>query len=199
MARDYQVAGEVMVTVRGPAGSAIASTQQLGLASDSISLAFEFKKHEIQVDAWGKEIPPEIQTRLAAVTINMTLVHFDRAIMDECWRLSMGGAAGLGGSTVGTVARAGSRLANNANLFAATNNLITVGLSAPIQPTRTWKFPTCYMTAPPVSYPIGTEKTLVTTAFRAFPYPPGGDPWQGGAGATNVVLWVMGEDVSNLT
>ena len=69
MARTFFVNGESMVTVRGNSSSSIGSTTQLGLSDGPIRISIEFRHKDIQVDAFGGEIPPDVQWMLAAASI----------------------------------------------------------------------------------------------------------------------------------
>ena len=174
-----------MITVQGPAGSAIANVQQLGLADSPITVSLDFRHSDVQVDAWGRQIPPEVQVMLASATISMNLIHFDRDILDECWRLSMGGPA-----AIGQVARAGTRLGNSATLQTSTTNMfMALGIASPVA-NKPWRFRSVYLTGTPGQYPLGTEKRVVVLNWRAIVYPgTNGDPWQAGLGANNQILW----------
>lgn len=181
MARDFFINGESMVSVKGAAGTSINPLIQLGLSDGPIRVSLDFRHRDIQVDAWGNEIPPEVQFMLAAATITMTLVHFDRDVLDVCVQESFGGAAAPGFLT-----RAGSRLGNNAARFAATNHYIGLNILSPVA-AKPWRFYFTYLTGTPVEFPLGTEKSLVQLTWRAIPYTQ--DPWNGGLGALGSPLW----------
>lgn len=183
MARDYQINGEVMVFVKSNPASTIGTLTQLGLSDSSISWAPVFKHMDIAVDAWGGDNgpPPEVQCFLQEVNISMTLVHFDRAVLEECMRLSVGG-----GAVEGSLPRAGSRMGNNAARFAAGNNYIGLNLSGPVS-NRPMRFYFAYLTGQPVTYPIGTRRSVVSMNWRAIPYTQ--DPWNSGAGALGTVIY----------
>ena len=179
MARAFYVAGEVLVKVR----NAAIGTQELGLSDSSIVITPTFKSMDIAVDTWGstKGPPPEIQSFLAEASVSMTLVHFDQSVLNSCIAQSMAA------STAGTLSHAGTLMGGNAALQASGNYYIQLGLSAPIggQP---WTFFACKLEGN-YSYPVGTERSVVRLNWRVIPYPPGGDPWNGGQGANGVVLW----------
>ena len=181
MARQYQVAGEGLVQVK----NAAIALAQLGLTDSSITIHFNFHHFDIHVDAWGgvQGPPPEIQLMLADVTISMSLVHFDAAVLNSCISESMGGAA-----TVGTVQRAGSRMGNDVALQAANNRFIQLGISAPISGAP-WRFFAAYLTNNPLIFPVGAERSVAVCNWRAIPYPPGGDPYNSGSGAGGVAIW----------
>lgn len=185
MARDLFVNGECMVSVRGNI-STISTVTQLGLAQDPIEITVNHQHMDVGVDAWGgRRIPPEIQYFLSDAVIRMNLVHIDRDRLDDCLRLSMGGVA-----TVGLVPRTGTRMMNNGVLYGSANSLIELRLSSPVGLKR-WRFPAAYLTGPPVEFPLGTERSIIRLTWRAVPHPETTalDPWGGGTGSSNAILW----------
>lgn len=184
MARDYFINGEHMVFVKGRADSAVIGTiQQLGLADSPIVVTPNFRHLDIAVDAWGGDQgpPPEIQCLLADVNVRMTLVHFDRAVIDECLRLSMGGP-----TAIGVLPRAGARMGNNTARFAAGNNFMGLNIASPVG-GKPWRFYFSYLTGPPMEFPLGNRRSVVTMNWRVVPYTI--DPWNNSLGAQGVVLW----------
>jgi len=185
MARQFYVAGEVMVYVRGNANVAgMNSLTQLGLSDTSISVSLDYRHRDIMVDAWGNsEIPADVQTFLTAANIQMTLIHFDLTILNQCLMESQGGPTN---GTIGTEQRAGTLMGGNVALYAAGNHYMQLYLTNPVggQP---WNFYAAYLTGPPMQFPMGTEKSIVTLNWRAIPYG-GVDPYgtsaQGGAAGT---------------
>lgn len=191
MARDFFINGETLVSVTGPTGSTIATTQEFGLAADPVRITPVFRHRDINVDAWG-EAPADIQWMLAEVQVSFTLIHMDRAVLDECLRLSMGGP-----SAIGQMSRAGTRMGNNVVWPAVGNKFIQLFLSSPIG-AKSWRFFFSYLTNPPMEFPLGTEKSMVPVNWRVIPYPlastsTASDPAnvQGTSilGATNYQLW----------
>ena len=197
MARNLFINGESMVYVRGPSGDADiggSSLTQLGLAGDPIQVQLGLRHRDVIVDAWGPEIPMDVQTFLSDVIINMNLVHFERDILDACLRLSMGGVA-----TVGLLGRAGRRLGAAVGgpglaPFTAGNSYIGLIIDSPVA-GKVWRFYSTYMTGTPVNFPLGTERSIVAVQFRAIHYTD--DPWGGslthggtdGTGSLNAKLW----------
>ncbi len=163
-----------MVSVKGASGSSISSLTQLGLADNSIHIRLNPKHMDVNADAWGREGRGpafEVQTFLADADITMTLVHFDRTVIDYCLQESQGGS-----SAPGTMARAGARLGNNAARFAATNHFIGLNLSGPVS-AKPWRFYYTYLLGDQ-DFPIGTERSIITLKWKAIPYT--NDPWGGG-------------------
>ncbi len=180
MSRNWFINGESMVYVKGPAGSLIANLQELGLSDNPIQITMVPKHKDINLDAWG-EAPADVQFKLAEVIITMGLIHFDPLILMDCVRLSMGGAAQFG-----RMARAGTLMGGAVPRFHASNKLVGVTIASP-QEGLPWRFLTCYLAQPIGQWPLGTEKSVVQLQFRCIPYTY--DPWQGGAGASNWVLF----------
>lgn len=184
MARDFFIAGEVLVRVKGKTGSTISTLQQLGLTDRDgiVTVTPEFIHEDIPVDAWG-DAPPEIQVFLGTLNVRMTLVHFDYLILEECLRLSMGGP-----TTPGTLPHAGQRMGGGVARFAAGNNFIGLNLTSPTN-ALPWRFYYAYLTGPPAVWPLGTRRSHVSLNWRCVPYTI--DPWNSGNGAADstVVLW----------
>lgn len=175
MARDFQIAGECMVYVKGAAGSLISSLSELGLADGPIQVMEDSRHMDINVDAFGGEVPPEIQYKLSAMFVTMRLVHYDPVILSTCLRESKGGSA-----APGFMPRAGTRLGNNSARFAATNHFIGLNIAAPVNGIP-YRFYFAYLVNPPFRISLGTERSLVELNWRAIPYQ--SDPWGNGTGS----------------
>lgn len=177
MARGYYTNGETLVQVKGSPQS-ISKVTPLGIASESIKITPHYKHFDLKVDDFGPDIPPEVLWNLTDATIQMTLVHFDPAILSICVAESAcGGTEGVMISA-GTPMGGGKPLYNPANhyitLYLSTNGGGTTGNAAP------WKFPTAYLSVTPFMWPIGVERSLVELTWRAIPYVP-----QGSSSSTN--------------
>lgn len=194
MSRDIAINGEAMVSVKGRSDSSIANLTQLGLAVDAVRLSFEYVQDPIIVDAYGPQIPMDLQVNLASVYISMTLVHYDRDVLAFCVQESFGG-----GSTEGSLVRAGQRMGNNLPRFAPGgvngNHYIGLNIFAPVSGIP-WRFWYAYLTAQPTEIPLGTQRSLVSMTWRAIPYTQ--DPWGGsasqpgttaGGGATGAIIF----------
>jgi hypothetical protein len=185
MARDFFINGESLVLVKGRADSSIGTLSQLGLTDGPIRVRLESRYLEIQVDAWGSEIPAEVQYKLSAVDISMNLVHLDRDVLDVCLMESMGGAP-----VIGQTARAGARLGNGLGRFAAGgalgNHYIGLNITSPVA-SKPWRFFFTYLVGPPMEFPLGTERSIVTLNWRAIPYTT--DPYGAGTGAYGASIW----------
>mgnify|MGYP001608992929 FL=1 len=92
MARDFIINGETLVKVKGSSSSSISTLSELGLAEKEVTISPRFYHSEMRADDFGPNIPPEVMWMLADVQIAMTLVHFDRAVLEACISESMGGS-----------------------------------------------------------------------------------------------------------
>ncbi len=186
MSRAYFINGESMIYVKGRSDSQIGTLSQLGLTDASpIEVNLEFRNLEVQVNAVGGQIPNDIQNMLAAATITMNLVHFDRSVLNVCLQESMAGAP-----AVGQMPHAGQLMGNGQPRFAPGailgNHYIGLNIASPIGNVP-WRFLYSYLYTNPMVYPLGTERSIVRLTWRAIPYLP--DPWNNGAGAYGATLF----------
>jgi hypothetical protein len=198
MGRGWYINGPTMVAVKGRSDIAINVLTQLGLAESPIQVSFELHHKDINLDAFGSEVPPEVQAKIAAVNISMDLINFDQAVADVCLMESMGGSA-----AVGVLPPAGALLGNSVPRFSpantvAANNVVTTGnhliglnLSSP-NFGKPYRFIFSYLTQTPYTIPLGTEKSVLRLNWRCIPYII--DPWNAGLGASGVQLWDNSQD-----
>ncbi len=104
----------------------------------------------------------------------------DRDVLDVC--LNEARAAPV----VGQMGRAGQRLGNNSARFSATNRLIGLNMTSPVA-AKPWRFYFTYLSAQPMVFPLGTERSLVQLQWRAIPFTM--DPYQQGAGSFGTLLY----------
>jgi hypothetical protein len=175
-----------MVTVKSRSDSAIGTLQQLGLPATPIQVTHGIEVRDINLDAFGGVIPPEVQIMLGAPIIDINLINVDPVILNECLRLSQGYPP-----AIGQLARAGTRLGGGVARFVPPNCFIGLNISAPVNGIP-YRFLTAHLIAPPVSFSLGTEKSIFNTRWRALPYCV--DPWNNGAGALGQVIWDNGAD-----
>lgn len=180
MTRQFFASGESLVLVKGNPNSGIGSLTQLGLPVQDIIITPSFNYQEVTVDAWGR-VPVDVQWMNAIVSVSMTLSHIDMTVLQQCTRMSMGGAAAWG-----QVGRAGTFLGNNAARFANGNNFIGLNIASPVG-LLPWCFYYSYLDGPPLSIPIGVGRSLIQLNWRVIPYVQ--DPWNSGLGSTNALLW----------
>lgn len=185
MARDYFVNAETMVSVKGNVNSSIAAVQQLGLSDTQVRITLNLHHLPIHVNAF-LDVPPEYQFSLGEAMITTSLVNFDRAYLDECWRLSMGAP-----TTVGTMPRAGTRMGGGVARFAAGWNFISLNFSSPVG-GKPINFLNTFMTGPASEFPLGNERSVVVCQWKATLYQ--ADPWGGGTGAKDAILWQYSND-----
>lgn len=177
MARQYQVAGETIVMVKGGAHLPQLISQfpaELGLCSEQITITPKFIHQDIPVDDFGGTIPPEVLWMMSECNINMTLVHYDRDVLMICVQEAMGG--GDGSFTLllndGTCGKGGIPLGGGGPMFASGNHLMSLNLISTNPDDYFWRFKSCYLNSTPLEIPIGTERSLVTLNWRAIPYVP---------------------------
>jgi len=182
LSRTFYVNGETMVTVK----SSTFSLSQLGLAEAPIAVSMDFRHKDVVLDAWGSEIPADVQFKLAACNIQMTLIHFDPAVLDQCLQNSMATT-----TAIGTTGRAGTLMGGGVGRFVAGNYYIGLNLASPVF-GKPWRFFYAYLTQQPMTFPLGTEKSITTLNWRAVPYTT--DPWGGGTGALGAQLWDYNAD-----
>lgn len=187
MARGYFINGATLVSVKGNVNSGIAALSELGLPEDRIEISYEFRHRDIRIDAWGGEIPPDMQFMLAAANISMTLLHHDPDVLAECIKEAMAGA-----SAEGTMPAAGTLMGGGVARFAAGNHYVSLNIYSPVG-GRPRRFLTAHLHGNPVSFPLGTEKSAVRINWRAIPY--AADPWNGGLGSAGTKIWDYTLDV----
>ena len=195
MSRSFYINGESMVAVKGTIGSQIIGQglTQLGLTDSPIVVTPNFKHKDINVNAWGSdEVPTDLQSFMSDCNVRMTLVHFDPNVLVECSQLSLNANPG---SAFGTMPRTGLTMGGNAARFGVGNNYIGLNILSPIAGVP-WRFLYAYLTGPPFTWPLGTERSLVTLNWRAICYT--NDPFGGGTaqpgtvagtGSQGAILW----------
>ncbi len=179
--RDLFINGESMVSVKGNTNTSIALLTQLGLSDGDIKVSLQSSFDDVQVDAWGGKMPMEVQYKLTAANLTMTLVHFDRDVVNACIRESMGGTG-----AIGQVGRAGTRLGGGAARFAVNNHFIGLNILSPVG-NIPWRFYYAYLADSPLEFPLGTTRSVIQMQWRVIPYTQ--DPWGGGTGSLNSPLW----------
>ncbi len=180
MSRTFYISGESLVSVKGAVNTPIGTLTQLGLSDTQITVTLDSKYLDIPVNAWG-QVPPEVQYMLSEAQIDMTLINFDPNVLETCVQLSMGGAA-----AVGQTARAGTLMGGGVPRFAAGNNYISLNIYSPVA-QRPWRFYTTYLSRPPFTWPLGTERSIVRLNWRAMLFTV--DPWNNGLGAAGAILY----------
>lgn len=178
MARDFHINGETLVRVLGMPGTSINNNGlpvDLGLASEGITITPHYYYKDVIVNDFGPDVPAEVLVNLADCEIEMNLIHFDYGILRRCLIESLGGG-GVGNDGNFGVG-AGFPLGGGVPLYTTGNHYIAVYLTSPVEGLP-WRFPSAYLTEPPMMLPLGTEKSIATLNWRAipytFPFQPGG-------------------------
>ena len=185
--RNLFIHGEALVYVKSGADAPgdLSAKSELGLSVDPIQVSLNFNFEQVVANAWGRA-PFEVQWMGAIAQVSMNLVHFDRTLLDACLQQSMGG-----GGAIGQVGRAGARMGNNAARFAAGYKFIGLNIFSPVA-GKHWRFYHTYLSETPMQFPLGVERSVVQLNWTAVPYTT--DPWGGGTGANNAVLWDHNQD-----
>lgn len=184
MARAYYVNGETMILVKGRSDSSIGTLSQLGLCSEPIRIGINYDHLDIRVDAYGNS-PPEMQFMGAEATVDMTLVHFDNAVLQACVQESMGSTP-----AEGQLGHAGSLMGNGLPRFGAGgvngNHFIGLNIQSALG-TQPWRFYYAQLAGQPLDFPLGAERSLVRLRWRVVPYSQ--DPWNNGNGSYGSILY----------
>lgn len=167
MGRDYYIQGECMVKVRG--GAHIPDfvgdvSRELGLASEGIRVAPQFSHQDLPAADFGGHSAPEVLWMGGDCRVSMTLVHFDKDLLEFCVMEAMGGVSG------GVFAPCGRPMGANRDLYASGNHYITLFLTSTGSSGLPYRFPACYLAERPLEIPLGTERSLVRLEWRAVPY-----------------------------
>ena len=195
MSRDLVIPGEALVRVKGMGALALedggAGLHELGLAVEDVRIVPRFYHHEMRIDDYGPNVPAELLWMLADCTIEMVLIHFDRAVLSACLVNSMGAPAG---NVEGRMAAAGTMMGGGKPLRQPGNRYISLTIASP-QDDYPWRFPAAYLATPPVEYPLGTKAAAVACSWRAIPYAVTDLEQTAELVSENVQLWDHEEDV----
>lgn len=182
MPRNFYINGPTLVQVKGKTGSSIATIQELATCESPIRISLQVFNLDIRADAFG-DIPPEVQFMGAIVTVSMSLVNFDKAILNECLRLGMGGAA-----TVGYLPQTGTRMGGPGVRFDSNYNFIGLNLTSPAEGTP-YRFLNSQLFGSPFEHPLGAERSITALNWRCIAWNPGGDPYNSGQGFGGLPIW----------
>ena len=165
MARDFYIAGESMVWVKGRDGSFLNPRAELGLAADQIRVTPRAYHHEVHTDDWGRQAPAEVLAMLADCLIQMRLVHLDHRVLREC----LAETTALKQATLGTLGPCGTPLGGYEPVHSSGCHYVSLNIDSPVSELP-WRFPTCYLYDQPVEWPLGNGRSEVITTWRAIPY-----------------------------
>jgi hypothetical protein len=184
MGRAYQIFGEAMVLVRFAFGVPYPdgtdpefigpNVWELGLTQDPITVTPNFYYKDINIDSFGPNVPADVLSQIADVTIEFNLVHYDPDAIAYYQRESLaGGGAGFEDTdTQGKVTYAGEPLGGGIPLYEAGNAFVGLEFSNLSLDSSPVTFPATYLVDPPVKYKIGTKRTIFECKARALPYAP---------------------------
>ena len=152
----------------------IASLSELGLTDRDgiVRIMPEWRHRDVRVDDFGPEVPAEIQWQLASVRVSMTLVHYDRSVLDQCMMEAMGGSASgplQAFAAAGVLVPAGQTLGRYKAMFSSGNHYISLNIDSR-NSFYPWRIRTCYLEAPPLKIPLGTRRSHVELSWRGIPY-----------------------------
>ncbi len=184
MARDFQIAGETLITVKGNgafnlfaqsesgASANTAALWTLGLSVGDTKVIPNWKYAPVNTDGYGKEIPGDLMWQLASCDISMTLIHYDDLVLDAVLAESMGGKVRFNnpGDFAGAMADAGTLMGNLIPVGVSGCHYFSLGLTSQ-QNGVPWRFPAVCLSEPPITIPLGTTASKVDLNFRAYPYP----------------------------
>ena len=180
--RDFYINGESLVVVKGngalgqsgamaiafpnnflpdPSGN-FAATWELGLSSEQVVISPRFVHKDIPVDGFGTTIPPEVLWEIVDCRISMTLIHFDRYVLDSCLAESANGE-------VGAVVNAGEPMGHGVSLMSSGNHYISLNIMSEVLDIP-WHFPSAFLTEQPIRLPLGPGASAVLLNWRAIPY-----------------------------
>lgn len=171
MSRDFAINGETLVKLKGSVNSFLNDPVELGLASDSIVVSFDYQHKPVFVDDFGPYVPAEQRVMMATADIRMNLIHYERDYLQAALAESLGGQyiSLIGGTPGGILNPAGTLLANGLRQFASGNHYISLNLLSPVYSTP-WRFPTTFLCETPVEIPLGTSVSILKLHFKAVPY-----------------------------
>jgi hypothetical protein len=167
------LSGGVIVSIPATSGvglisGGISEMVDLGLCEGPITVRPRFFHKPMRVDDFGPYGSPEVMWNLAECDVEMTLIHYDREILDIVVSESMAGS--ISGFLIGC----GVPMGGGLPLYASGNHYVSVNLLPPppdgINPYIPYFFPSCYLAEPPVVIPLGTTRSSVMLNWKAIPY-----------------------------
>ena len=173
MARAFYVNGESVVSIKAgghvqsPVSMSGSATVLLGIAEGPIRITPVYHQEGIHTDSMGPRMPVEIMSELAEMKISMTLIHFDRDILDVCV------SEGLCGYDVNDETssrdKAGFLMGNNLALLASGNHFLKMGIESHVA-GKPWRFEAAYLDGNPFDFPLGTDRSKLLLNWKAISY-----------------------------
>lgn len=202
MTRSIVVPGETMVYLRfgehlsGQFGATEEKFNyvELGLAADGVRLTPSHYYDDIKVDDFGRHACVDVQHGLASVSIDLSLMHYDREVLWAAQDESLGGAGtrvvnGAAESTPGAVPPAGKLQAGRRPIYWSGNHFFSVLLGQTSQTFAT-RYIACQLTNPsPGVTRLAANAEPVNLSFRAIPY---WNPVRSGGTITDPAFFIHG-------
>jgi hypothetical protein len=169
MARDFRINGESLITVKGRQGSLLEDLQELGLTYTDVRIFPRFHHKDVLIDSYGPRMPADVISYGMEALIQMTLIHYDREVLNAC----LGESVGI--DTVqlevpdGRPSKGGTMLGGQKAFGSEDNHFISVTITSPVE-RHPWRFPTSYVTGEIMEIPLGTKATIIQIIWRAIPY-----------------------------
>lgn len=172
MARDFYINGECLVYVKGNGALGLGVSQngppgvwELGLAEENVTISPTFNHQDKMADSFGPNVPPELLWQLVEIQVRMTLVHFDKDVLNACAVESMAGG------TLASMVPAGTPMGGGLPLYTFGNHWIGLFLASPVGQLP-WYLPAATLTRQPLEWPLGTSRSRVQLTWRCIPYAP---------------------------
>lgn len=192
MARDFQIAGPTLVSVRGGmhwASGYLRILSQLGLCQEAIKIEVKNFHRNIGADSTGPGVTVDVMVNSTECEVSMRLIHFDPLVLSCCISDSMGGATLIDPNLanppgfnnvrdsdlfLGRKPPPGGRLLGNGlPRFASGNYYVGLNLQrADDMNERPWRFFYAYLMQQPIQHKIGVEASVVELKWRAIRYIP---------------------------
>ena len=148
---------------------------ELGLTEGPITITPNIHYQNVLVNDYGPEVPADILFNLCECNIDMTLVHYDRNVLDACVLESMAGGKIVGGvlDTFGfRLKGAGTPLGGNIPLLASGCHYMGLNIQTNQMLSYPWEFPAVFLAQMPMQLPVGTKRSLPLCHWRSIPYNP---------------------------
>lgn len=170
MSRDFIVPGPCMVYVKGEdkPGSGLRQRKELGLSEGPIQVSLNIRHKKIMASDYGSEVPAEMLWMLVDATIQMSLVHYDVNVLDDCIKASMAG------SSPSSLNGAGIPMGGNVDNLDEGCHYISLNLYPVGTPTAVvispYRFFSSFLTGSFGAIPLGTERSVIPLTWQAIPY-----------------------------
>jgi hypothetical protein len=167
VSRSFRINGECLVKVKGHNALSVdgqSALHELGLSSEGVTVTPRLVHRDVNADDFGRDVPADVRWMMADAEIGMTLIHYDREVLEKCLRESMGGAA-----LIGMCGAAGLTLGRGRALLTSGCRFVSLNLLSPVE-EHPWRFPAAFLAGRPAQVRLGTKVTGAVLSFRAIPY-----------------------------